>query len=150
MKHPHWATHLSSLEALDILTALGLHQLHAQSRSLRQWKLNSWALTSMTWQGRARALSVEGITPVLAESTAASSSLARLKKPSLPSPTRWSPGRIMRQGTGTKSRRRRKRVSESLRRCRESAGATWGTAAEGQPHALKCRVDVLPRRGPTS
>jgi len=37
MKHPHWATHLSSLEALDILTALGLH---AQSRSLRQWKLN--------------------------------------------------------------------------------------------------------------
>src|SRR5260221_6451796 len=134
MKHPHWATHLSSLEALDILTALGLH---AQSRSLRQWKLNSWALTSMTWQGRAQALSAEGITPVLAKSTVASSSLVRLKKPSLPSPRRWSPGCIMRQGTGTKLRRRRKMVSKSLRHCRESTGTTCGTAAEGQPHALK-------------
>src|SRR6266581_6333451 len=63
MKHPHWATHLSSLAALEILAALGLY---AQSRSLGQWKSNSWALT---WQGRARALLVEDTTLVLAEST---------------------------------------------------------------------------------
>src|SRR5260221_13226583 len=66
MKHPHWATHLASWGALEILNALGLQ---AQLRSLRQWKSNSWALM---WQGRARALSVEDsdTTPVLAKSTA--------------------------------------------------------------------------------